>query len=219
MKRNPPRSPFLKGGSRTECARFRDQARARATTEPPDGEYYLDERIGWRVWVAGIAATLDRLHARGRGGERISWVLLDAFRAFLPLVDPGWWRAHPPSRPNAARRRRLREVHKTRRRVLRHGWRDTPTGEMVLWVCDATEAYLWGGDSVGVDRCERLINAMKGCPESESADLRTAAPGGTWGTSPPTIGPAFHHGGRGETSRRHDTGSGDSTGPGKEVDV
>ncbi len=165
---------------RRDGRRFRDQARARATTEPPDAEYYLDERIGWRVWVAGIAATLDRLHARGRGGEQISWVFLDAFHAFLPLVDPQWWRAHPPSPPNAAQRRQLRRVHKTRGQVSRRGWESTPTGEMVLWICDAAEAYLWAGDGVGMERCGRLINAMNGAPESESADLRMAPPGGTW---------------------------------------
>ncbi len=173
MTRNPP-------GSGRQCTRFRDQARARATTEPPDAGYDLDERVGWRLWVAGIAADLDRLHSAGRGGERTAWVLLDAFHAFLPLADPGWWRAYPPSRPNAARRRELRRIHKARKRILRHGRERSPAGDLALWVVDAAEAYLWAGDAVGVGRCQRLINAFQGSPESESADLRRLTPVRGW---------------------------------------
>ncbi len=131
-----------------QCTRFRDQARARATTEPPDAGYHLDERVGWRLWVAGIAGALDRLHSQGRGAKQVSWILLDAFHAFLPLVDPGWWRAFPPSRPSAAQRRELRQVHKTRKRIRRHGLEGSVIGDLALWVCDAAEVYLWAGDAV-----------------------------------------------------------------------
>lgn len=153
--RSPPPSPAAE-----RSTKFRDQALARVTSAPPDAGYHRAERRAWRGTVAGLARRLDELHARGLGRRAQGRLQLAAFRAFLRLADPGWWRVYHPAKLNARKRRLLRRVRKLRRRGRRRGWTSAGRGALELRLCDAIELYVRRGDGEGFARCQRLLEAI-----------------------------------------------------------
>ncbi len=139
---------------------FRDQALARVTSAPPDADFHRAERRRWRGTVAGLARRLDELQVQGREGQAKARMQLQAFRAFLRLADPRWWRGYPAARLNARQRRLLRRLRKLRQRGRRRGWTTTGRGALELRLCDAIEVYTRRGDGDGVARCRRLLEAI-----------------------------------------------------------
>ena len=200
---------LLCGGEMAGLAFFRDQALARVTSEPPDPEFGRPERHRWRVWVARLALTLDGFHTRGQGGELACRVLVDAFRLFLPLADPGWWRVHPTLRLNAAARRELRSLDKKCKRAARRAWAGTVRAAIASRLVEASAVFLRRGDAGGMARCRRLSDVMKGdrLPDAGASGeaLGGALPPGIPNPAAvPTAG------------RRHNAGPGAVPGSGKE---
>lgn len=168
-------------------ARFRDEVLARVRSAPPDPGYHLPDRRAWRLWMALFARALDERRARRSGRGRPSRLAVEAFRAFLPLVDPGWWRAHPTVRLNARARTFLRHVRKLRKRSGRSRWL---RGELEPRLCEAIEAFARGGDRAGVATCWRLIEAMSdSAPPPAVAELAGEISGRE--RRPARRGPAF----------------------------
>jgi hypothetical protein len=137
-------------------------------------------------------------------------VLADAFRVFLPLADPGWWRAHPPVRLNAAARRELRRLDKKHKRGARRAWAGTLRAEMASRLAAASAVFLRRGDAGALAGCRRLSDVMTGF-RLPDAGASGAAPGGALppGISTPAAVPS--------AGRRHNAGPGAVPGPGKEV--
>ena len=155
---NPPRSPLSKGGGReASCTRYRDEATARLGAGSPDAGFHGAGRRRWRTRVARLARSLDQL---GPGDPTLGPILRLAFRALLPLSDPGWWRAHPKARLNAEARRLLRGIDKRRRRAARCGWARTELDRLLLDACGAAAIYARHGDGPALDRALRLIDVL-----------------------------------------------------------
>ncbi len=135
--------------AREPCRRFRDRL-ARVT--PGCGHPESDR---WCDFVTRLATDLDRLHDLGAEARPEARVFRAAWRAFLPLADPGWWRAHPPARLNHQGRRLLRRLGKKRRRAARR-----PQQGLMLRLADAIAIYARAGDGDGIERCRRLAAAF-----------------------------------------------------------
>ena len=146
--------------SRSPSTGFRDQALARLTSGPPDEGYCEERRQAWRAWVARLAARLDQHRAGGAEASPASEFLAEAFGAFLPLIDPEWWRAHPPVKLNARKRRHLRSVRKLKKRAARYRWAAAGGREGYLRLCEAIEAFARAGDEAALERCQRLLEAI-----------------------------------------------------------
>ncbi len=147
------------GGNPPRSTEYRDQALARVTSGLPDAGYYDAGRVAWRAWVAGLARRLDGFPVRGLDARVGGRVLLAAFRAFLPLADPEWWRARSPARLNAGQRRTLRGIRKLRKRA-RRGWARGGLGALELKLCDALEVFTRHGDGDRFGRCLEVIDAL-----------------------------------------------------------
>lgn len=231
MSGNPPRSrrppaepppaqiplapPFSKGDApshpgaasgpereRGTFTRFRAEVLARAAGTPRDGGAGGPERRRWRAWALGLAHTLDRIYSRGLEALPASQVVFHAFRAFLPLADPRWWRAHPPQPLNHDRRRRLRKLRKRRRRAARGS--PAPAGSRHLGAAlyDAIEVYVRAADEAGVERCLRLADAISVVPAGVAGALFAGGEITGRERRPARCGPASKNGG----ASRHDAG-------------
>ncbi len=159
--------------------RYRDEARARMVSAPPDVGFHGNRRRRWRHRVHHLGDCLDELQARGGDDSGLDALLLLAFRALLPLADPGWWHAHPMARLNAAARRRLRRFDKRRRQGARRRWADSTLGQLGLQACGAAAIYARHGDVAALDRCagflDRLDQALAGAGTSRWPE-RSAGP-------------------------------------------
>ncbi len=187
MGRNPRGGPG-------RCTKYRDEARARLASAPPDVAFHDNRRRRWRDRVGRLARLLDELHARYPDEATLGPMLDFAFRAFLPLADAGWWRAHPKAQLNAAARRQLRRFAKRRRQGARSGWARTAVGRLGLRATSAAAIYARHGDVTALDRCARLLDLLdqgltgagggrrrpERAPDSVSGNPTTAAapPGG-----------------------------------------
>ncbi len=190
--------------------RYRDEARVRLAAEPPDAGFHSNGRRRWRDRVARVACCLDRL---GADEPTLEPILRLAFRALLPLADPGWWRAHPRARLNAETRRRLREIDKCRRRAERRGRAATGLGRLRLRAFGAAAIYARHGDVPALDLALRLIDhldeALAGAgaaPPATGRERRTGCPAAKQRQLRP-LGAACHNAGAADAA------------PGKEEDV
>ncbi len=167
-----------------EHTRYRDEARARLASEPPDDGYHSNRRRRWRDRVSRVARCLDELGPEDPTLERI---LRLAFRALMPLADPGWWRAHPKARLNAAARRQVRWIDKRRRQYARRGRAGTALGRLGLRACGAAAIYARHADIAALDLCVRFLDlldeALAGAGGSRRRPEGTAGP--CRGGSPP----------------------------------
>lgn len=189
MSETHPRSP---------STGFRDQALARLTSGPPDEGYSEERRQAWRAWVARLAARLDQHRAGGAEASPASEFLTEAFAAFLPLIDPGWWRAHPPVKLNAGKRRHLRSVRKLKKRAARYRWAAAGGREIYLRLCEAIEAFTRAGDDAALERCQRLLEAITGSAPPPAV-AGAACPSSGRDGRPARCGPAIEN-------RRHPLG-------------
>ncbi len=134
---------------REPCRRFRD--RLAGVTSGSGGA----ESGRWCDLVHQLASDLDRIHDLGVEARPEARVFRAAWRAFLPLADPQWWRAHPPARLNHQGRRLLRRLAKKRRRAARR-----PGHGLVLRLADATAIYARADDGESIERCRQLTAAI-----------------------------------------------------------
>ncbi len=155
-----PRATGREPTPRSPSRRYRDEARARLASAPPDASYRGAGRQRWRDRVSRLARLLDELQAGGGDETGLGPLLVLGFRALLPLADSGWWRARPKARLNAEVRRQLRKLDKRRRRIARGGGGDTALGRFGLRACGAAAIYARHGDAAALAACLRLLDHL-----------------------------------------------------------
>ncbi len=123
---------------------------------------YKKERTFWRGHLEAIADVLDKLHFSTQAMPEEAQLLDLAFDAFIVLVEPKWWREHPPQELTEAEEQRmigLQEKGKLAQRRMPPGeWRSVE-----VLILAALETFYRARYQEGMEACTRLTTALVEC--------------------------------------------------------